>query len=164
MTTKFVPAPEVKTIAEDLIPKYHPHLADSRIEYVFIDTIPNKGGKEVWGSMRKITNLPAYLGADESDKERGINTPFFVLSITEPVWKDLSDKERIALVDHELCHGGVEVTEEGDYKLGIIPHDLEEFSCIVERHGLWRKDVEQFFKAGKQKQGKKEMVVNQEEE
>jgi hypothetical protein len=146
MPTKFVPAPEVEAIAKNLIPKYHPHLADSRIEYVFINNVPKKGGKEVWGTMRKITSLAAYLGADQHSKEQGVNDPFFVLSISRPVWDELGTKERTALVDHELCHGGVEVDEEGDYKLGIIPHDLEEFSCIVERYGMWRKDVERFLK------------------
>ena len=32
----------------------------------------------------------------------------------------------------------------------MIPHDLEEFTGVVQRHGLWRPEVEFFIKAGQQ--------------
>jgi Putative phage metallopeptidase len=163
MRTKFVPAPEVAEIANDLIPKYHPHLVDCRIEYVFINKVPKKGRKETWGTMKKITSLAAYLGADKKAQEQGVNDPFFVMTISQPVWEELGIKEKTALVDHELCHGGVETDDEGDVKLGIIPHDVEEFSCIVERYGLWRQDVKRFMKSA-QKQPSEDEEKEEEEE
>ena len=36
-------------------------------------------------------------------------------------------------------------------KLSVKPHDLEEFSCIVRRHGLWREDIEDFVNAALKK-------------
>lgn len=146
MGTTFTSAPEVKTIAEELIQKYHPSLRDfaPRIEYVFTDKTPKKGGKEVWGTMRKITNLAAFLAQDEFSQEQGINDPFFVMTITKPVWDILQHDKRVALVDHELCHAVVEEKEDGKNRLLIVPHDLEEFTCIVKRHGLWREDVQEF--------------------
>jgi len=147
----YTPAPEVKQIAEDLIPKYHQHLIDFdvRIEYVFIDKTPKAKGREVWGTCRKISNLNAFLanGQDGSD-------PFFVITISEPVWEVLPPKSKVALVDHELCHAWAEAQQDEEtdgsedvVKLSLRPHDLEEFSCVVRRHGLWRDDIQAFVDA-----------------
>jgi len=144
MPTRYFPAPEVKQVAEELIPVYHPTLVDARIEYVFCDKIAKRGGKDIWGTFRKVTNLNAYLGSPSFEQDSGYTTPFFVMVIARPVWENLSTEKRKALVDHELCHGSLEYNEEGDPKLGIVPHDLEEFSCIVKRYGLWREDVRIF--------------------
>jgi len=143
-------APEVKAVAEKLIDQYHQHIRDFnvRVDYLFIDKIPLKGGKEVWGSCRKITNLNAYLA---KDKQSG-GDPFFVITIAEPVWDILPEKERQALLDHELSHTAAEYKEsdeENVVKLSLKPHDMEEFACIVKRHGMWRQDIEDFVKAAK---------------
>lgn len=147
----FRKAPEVQQIAEDLIPKYHQHLIDFdvRIEYVIIDKTPKAKGREIWGTCRKVSNLNAFLanGQDGSD-------PFFVITISEPVWEVLPLKSKVALVDHELCHAWAEAQQDEDsdgsedpVKLSLNPHDLEEFACIVRRHGLWRDDIKAFVEA-----------------
>lgn len=156
---KFYSAPEVEAIAKDLIPKYHQHLIDFsvNVQYRFVNKTPKSKGKEVWGSCRKITGLYAQLAECSDDDE-----PFFVITISKDVWDVLPQKTRIALVDHELCHAWAEVKQAKDeadanvdeeiekdnpVKLSVKPHDLEEFSCIVRRHGLWREDVEEFVNA-----------------
>jgi predicted metallopeptidase len=145
------PAPEVKEIAEDLIQKYHQHLLDFsvKLEYVFVDKTPKSKGREVWGTCRKVSSLNAFL----ANAQEGTD-PFFVIVISEPIWDILPPSSKVALVDHELCHAWAEASqkEETDgsedvVKLSIRPHDLEEFACIVRRHGLWREDVEAFVKA-----------------
>lgn len=150
---KYFEAPDVKQIADDLIQKYHQHLIDHnvKIRYIFSDKTPNSGGKEVWGSCRKISGLNAYLESEDSECE-----PFFVITISKDIWDVLPKDKKIALVDHELCHAIVELKkskkkeaeDEEDanpiFKIGVKPHDLEEFSCIVRRHGLWRDDIKDF--------------------
>lgn len=142
------PAPEVKEIAEDLIPKYHQHLIDFdvKLEYVFVSKAPKTKGKEVWGTCRKVSSMNAFLANQQEGSD-----PFFVITISEPVWEVLPPDSRVALVDHELCHAWAEANQNEDddgeddpYKLSIRPHDLEEFSCIVRRHGLWREDIADF--------------------
>lgn len=160
--SKFDPAPEVEKIAEDLIPKYHQHLLDFnvRIRYVFANKTPKSKGREVWGTCRKISGLNAFLEGQGDPGE-----PFFVITISRDVWGVLPQEKKVALVDHELCHAWAEVKqakEEADVsqdevddqietdnpvKLSVKPHDLEEFSCIVRRHGLWREDIEDFVEA-----------------
>lgn len=154
---KFFEAPEVAAIAEELIPKYHQHLLDFsvRMRYLFVDKTPKSGGMEIWGTCRKISGLNAYLEGENPDGD-----PFFVITISKDIWDVLPQDSRIALVDHELCHASAEAKQQKDdgesnedmetdnpVKLTIRPHDLEEFSCIVRRHGLWREQVKDFVEA-----------------
>jgi predicted metallopeptidase len=154
---KYFEAPEVEEIAVDLIEKYHQHLSEYsvKIRYVFSDKTPNSKGKEVWGTCRKVSGLNAYLEGNSPDGES-----FFVITISKEIWDILPKDKKIALVDHELCHAWAEVKQKKDdsdsdeeletdnpVKLGIKPHDLEEFSCIVRRHGLWRDDIQEFVEA-----------------
>lgn len=150
------PAPEVKAIADELIPKFHQHLIDFnvRMEYVFVDKAPKSNGREVWGTCRKVSNLNAFLANSQEGSD-----PFFVITISEPIWEILPPKSREALIDHELCHAWAEAqqeeTDDGSedvVKLSTNPHDLEEFTCIVRRHGLWRDDIQAFVDAALKKQ------------
>lgn len=139
---KFSPASEVEKIAKSLIPEFHPHLVENiRVDYVFTDKTNKRGSKEVWGTMRKVSALNAYLASDANSQKHGATEAFFVMVISEPVWNNLNDQQKKALVDHELCHAKVDVDDEGNYKLKIVPHDMEEFTEIVKRHGLWAEDV-----------------------
>ncbi len=156
---KFYPAPEVEAIANDLIPKYHQHLVDFsvNVQYRFVNKTPKHGGKEVWGTCRRISGLYAQLAECAEEDE-----PFFVITISRDVWDILPHDKRVALVDHELCHACAEVKQakqeadvpqaevddqiehDNPVRLSVKPHDLEEFACIVRRHGLWRDDVKDF--------------------
>lgn len=149
MSDKFEYAPEVKDIADELIPKYHHHIEEYEItvKYIFLlDKTPKKGGKEVWASCRKITNLNAFLAGDDDNDE-----PFFVITVSKSIWDILPPDERKALIDHELCHIHAELGEdkEGEpvVKTSLKPHDLEEFTSIVRRWGLWRDDIKDFIES-----------------
>jgi hypothetical protein len=150
----FWKAKEVEEVAVNLIEKYHQHLLDFnvRIEYMFTDKTPKNNGKEVWGCCRKVSSLNAYLAKDNVDGD-----PFFVIVISKDIWDILPAEKREALIDHELCHALAEANQKEDeddaepVKLSIRPHDLEEFACIVRRHGTWKNDIEDFIKASREK-------------
>lgn len=147
MPVTYRPAPAVARVAADLIATHHDHLDGVRIEYVFRSETAKTNGKAIWGKARKITGLNAFLASHDNDDELPIDEEtedFFVIEIAEPVWAILGATERTALVDHELCHLTTEEDKDGDLKLKLRPHDLEEFVAIVRRHGLWRDDVENF--------------------
>jgi hypothetical protein len=131
-------APEVKEIAESLIAKYHEMLGNSgvRIEYLFRSNVPKSKGKLIFGITKKISGEHATLAGSEE--------PFFCIIIAHPAWEVLPQKHREALVDHELCHCGIEVNEKGDTKLVLRHHDIEEFGEIVHRWGAWSPDVQEF--------------------
>jgi predicted LPLAT superfamily acyltransferase len=90
-----------------------------------------------------VSNLNAYLalgGIDEPEPDEP-PTPFFVIEIAFDAWEILEKEQRVALVDHELCHC---MMDEDSGKLIMHPHDLEEFNAVVRRHGLWQPDVVTF--------------------
>lgn len=45
---------------------------------------------------------------------------------------------REPMLDHLLSHCGAFRTDDGDLKLFIRPHDVEEFTSVTKRHGQWR--------------------------
>lgn len=145
MTVTYSSAPEVKKIAEDLIPKHHEHLEQVQIEYVFRSEAAKEAGKTILGKARKVGGLNAFLLANEREELDDEETvTFFVIEIARDAWSGLTKAQRTGLVDHELTHCRTKYNDEGDLTLYVAPHDLEEFHAVVERHGLWQRDVEIF--------------------
>jgi hypothetical protein len=159
MASKFFPAPEVEKIAKELIPLYHKHIIDLSVDvrYSFTEKTPKSKGKEVWGTVKKITGQNAYHAADNPDGE-----PFFSISISKDVWDALPHLKRVALVDSKLCECWAEVKQakneaeadleaeieqDNPVKLTLKSADVVEFACIVKRHGLWREEVEELVDA-----------------
>lgn len=92
----------------------------------------------VLGRARQIAGLNKFL-----IEAGAVEVPLFVLEIAQNTWETLTDAQRRALVDHELCHLAMEPDEDipGRWIGRTRGHDLEEFVGIVERHGLWKADV-----------------------
>jgi hypothetical protein len=155
MATTYSAAPDVERIGRNLIQKHHRHLLlqGVRVDFVFRSDTPKKNGREVWGTARKVSSLAAYLAGNE-DLEGDVNgAAMFVVTISWPIWQIITEEQKVALVDHELCHLWAEMEQDdnGDEKLilSILGHDLEEFRAIVARHGMWKGDVQQFADAVK---------------
>jgi Putative phage metallopeptidase len=142
----FEEANEVKEIAEELIDKYHPHLKDAKelIGYYFRD-----GASDWAGKAKKCTAF-----------ERFVTGKMLLIFINSDAWKAMKHDQRVALVDHELCHFSRKSIQDVDPKTGkwieiydpadkaeswsIREHDVEEFSDIIKRHGLWDTGIEKF--------------------
>lgn len=104
-------------------------------------------GRQTLGKCKKASAL-----------DRELMDYDFVILLLQSFWQDeaVTDQQRDALLDHELCHAGVKydpvtddpvVDERGRTVYRIRRHDLEEFACIAERHGTWKRDLELFAKA-----------------
>lgn len=140
-------APEVESIARDLIKRVdqHKNLAHVRVEYVWRPDASKSKGRLILAKARKIGGLNAFLAnVDAIDVVDEPNQPFFVIEVAADTWEKLTADQRIALVDHELCHCVVDFDADGNPAMSMRGHDLEEFACIVERHGLWASDVARF--------------------
>jgi hypothetical protein len=100
----------------------HQRLFRARIAYLFRPSI-EKGGRERGGVASKASAKLEYL------------TDFdFLIEFNHGVWLKLTPEQRLALVDHELAHC------ERDPETGawtMREHDVEEFSDVVARWGLW---------------------------
>jgi hypothetical protein len=91
-----------------------------------------------------------------SDLQRELSEYDFVILLNKEVWEDktFGHKRQKALLDHELCHVGQVYrkgkrlkNDHGKYVFRTRKHDVEEFSEIVDRHGIWKHDLELFAKA-----------------
>ncbi len=123
-TDRYYEAHDVGEIAKDLIPQFHQHLQNVPILYFF------DGGK-----MKEAATM-----SKRSDKEIFISGYKFIMQVNKAQWSDLQEDQRIALVDHELQHAYVSP----DGEISIIDHDIEEFTAIIKRRGIWNKRLSQF--------------------
>jgi hypothetical protein len=77
-----------------------------------------------------------------------------VILLNHEAWNsaEFSEKQMRALLDHELVHAEVAKNDDGEVKTDeqgrtcyrIRKHDIEEFTEIVHRHGLWKSDLARF--------------------
>ncbi len=150
MATEYRLAPEVAKIADNLIKDHHRHLVDNgyvRIEYVFRGECATSMGRDIWGKARKVTGLNAFIAREETgEMDLAEPEPFFVIEIAWDIWTTLTGRQKVALVDHELSHCQMAENKDGDMVPALTGHDLEEFTEIVRRHGLWNKGTEHFAK------------------
>lgn len=121
---KFAPADCPAAIAHVFIRSsaLHARLANAKVAYLFRPSIV-KGGKEKGGVASRASTKVAYLTGFD-----------FVIEFSHEVWLKLTPEQRLALVDHQLAHC------ERDPNTGawtMRDHDVEEFSDVVHRWGLW---------------------------
>lgn len=130
----FSEAAAVESLAEGLIPNYHPELINARMLYIFVDKASKKGGKELMGKAQKVSGVWEFY----TEKD-------FVLTVPADVWGTLEEAQKTALVDSllERC-AGEEDEKSGETKWSIREPDVQEFSNILERHGAWHADLERF--------------------
>ena len=139
---------EVVKIAEHVIDLYHEELKEARIGFLFRDEAPVKDGRITLGAAKKVGDeVKPYVNYD------------FLIWVAGDYWPRLDEKQKQALVDHELCHCGLLAG-----KPAMRDHDINEFACILERHGVWYpkfcypERLEQAFQAALWKTGKVEAV------
>lgn len=119
-------SPSVIHFAENLIENFHPHLRDARICFVFRKEAQKQGDRMILGQCSKVpAKMQPYFEYD------------FLIWISKHDWEAMDELSREALIDHELCHAS------GNQWLGwkIKPHDIQEFSDVIQRHGCWAPDV-----------------------
>jgi hypothetical protein len=139
MASDYSPAESVQSLAQSLLPTYHPELASARVAYMFIDRVPKKGGRELYGKAVKVSGR--WENLTELD---------FCVEVSLPKWNELNDDQRTALVDHllERCSG--EEQEDGSLKWILREPDVQEFSTILQRHGVWNESLTSFVQVAKE--------------
>jgi predicted metallopeptidase len=120
-------ATEVRSIANDLINKYHSNLRQAAIKYLYRDPAPRSGGKTVLGRATKV-----------SGKYKAVSGFDFIIEISKLHFENMDQDKKKALIDHELSHCYIDL--EG--KIKTISHDFEGFNSVLKRHGFWEADLE----------------------
>lgn len=134
-------AEEIEPIARELIFQHHRHLweGEANILYLFTSKERKSKGRITLATAQVANPLHRYLTGKRAHGEAD-----FILIFDASYWRMMEPHQRTALVDHELCH--CIQNEKGD-GWAIRGHDLEEFTGVIERHGIWLPDVLRMAKA-----------------
>ena len=116
----------VAGMAKKLIAKFHDELINSKIAYLFKNKPMTQKGKAVAATAEKV-----------GDKMKALCEQDFLIVISYPTWQDLTDKEKWAVLDHELQHCFAGETEAGDAVHKILDHDFSDFGVVIQRHGFY---------------------------
>lgn len=127
---------------DELIHEHHDHLRDARIALAWnLTWQPDADGRVTLATCMRANDLARELA------------PFdFVVLLRRATWKDerFSDEHRRAVMDHALCYaaratdkaGDDAVDERGRAVWRTRKPDIVEFSEVIERHGIYSRDVE----------------------
>jgi len=142
-------AETVEALAKPIISQYHTHLINCKIAYIYRNKPMVSAGRAVFATAQKcsalIRDLCKISGGEGYD---------FIITINYESWNLLTDDQKKAVLDHELCHCLVDENENGDIKLSIAPHEINEFSIIVARWGTEIfEDLKRFCEVAKKKMG-----------
>jgi hypothetical protein len=137
----------IYALLDELVKAHHQDLREARIALGWcLNWKPDVDGIVTLGKCKKASDLDRELAAFD-----------FVIMLRRSFWLDLrvTDAQRAALLDHELCHAALKLDEKGEpiedergrkvYR--VRKHSIEEFTEIVERHGCYKSDLEAFFTA-----------------
>lgn len=133
-------------IMQQYIEHHHPHLAAP----IKIDLMwRRKWSVNRWGLL---TLGQAYKC---SPQETLIHKKHFIIALNWELWHaaEFTSAQMEHIIDHELQHCFVETDEDGHVikdeqtglpKTGIRAHEIEEFHCIVQRHGAPTEGLREF--------------------
>ncbi len=123
----------LESLAADLIERNHRHLRDANIKFAWNHSWQEDAdGHTTLGQAKKVGDL-----------ERDATGIDLYILLNSEFYPEMDEAERVALIDHELCHCEVIYDSNSDpmrdvkdricYRLR--KHDFQEFAAIVRRHG-----------------------------
>ena len=122
---------EVISLAKHLIQKNHQHLMDANISLLWRDREWKRGdGYTILGKASKRNEIDKLLSNRHED---------FIIILVKPSWEKKKAEENEALLDHELCHCGVFIGNDGSKKWILRGHPIEEFPENLARYEFKRK-------------------------
>ncbi len=144
---KQIPEPLPYRLLREIRAEHHFDTAQARIVLAWQKGIkPDADGHVLLGKCVRATDL-----------QRELVDLDFVILLNREVFEDpeFNESKKLALLDHELCHaaraldadGGARIDTRGRPVWRLRAHDIEEFRCVVERHGCYKGDLEAFVEA-----------------
>lgn len=152
----FAPGPDVDAFvrstllneAHGLFNIDHAHLINGFIGYLWTAAENKRRGRRVvgeaetpnfrvgaWQKGRQLFQIRNWFG----------DVPDFIVTLDANYWLEISDVERLAIVEHELYHCGQALDEfgfprfskeTGNPIFALRGHDIEEFAGVVRRYGI----------------------------
>lgn len=152
---RFMPADGVaewahQTLHREDSPLHNPdhlHLKDADIEFLWAAQENSRQMRRVVGQCEEVTfRCGAWQkGRQEQQMHEWFGrVPAYLITLDAMYAAECSDIEWCALIEHELYHvaqktdefGAPAFSKDGQPKLGIKGHDVEEFVGIVRRYGV----------------------------
>lgn len=106
-------------------------LRNAKVSYLFRN--------DEWVSKGYTVYAKTFIMDDRQKFNTGLDVQIVV---NKWVWDRIDDRQREALIAHELCH--IDLVN-GNYS--AAPHDLEEFRYIAKRYGAWDDGLQKFLAA-----------------
>ncbi|HCR0953872.1 TPA: hypothetical protein OMT88_001584 [Enterobacter asburiae] len=144
----------------DLYNPDHRHLLEADLCFLWASNAFEKKGRSVLGQAEEVAMRAG--GWQKARMEQQMyewfgRVPQFIITLAADYCSQCSDLEFCALIEHELyhiCHatdefGAPKFTQEGQPKLKLRGHDVEEFVGVVRRYGASR-DVQEMIDAANQ--------------
>lgn len=138
----------------------HLHLVEADIAFMWASSAFTKKGRTVLGQAEEV--MMRAGGWQKARMEQQLydwfgRKPDFIITLAADYCLKCSDLEFCALVEHELYHiaqkvdefGAPEFTRDGQPKLCMRGHDVEEFVGVVRRYGA-NSDVQRIIDAASQ--------------
>jgi hypothetical protein len=134
--------PEPYKILDEVRKLHHGDTKEARVALAWrLRTKADKDGRIVLGKCLKV-----------SDLHREFADYDFIVTLNKEFWEEpsVTKEQRMALLDHEMMHaapsyngetGEHEVDERGRYLFRVRGHDFEDFNDIIQRHGIWKRDL-----------------------
>jgi hypothetical protein len=140
--------PEIYDLMDRLIAEHRDDLALARIRLAWrTGWTADADGVLTLGKCRRATELDAKLS--------GVD---FVILLNAAAWPHLEDRQREALLFHELEHAQPRLDDDGEQvqdesgrpQWRIRKHDLEAFVSEYALYGAWREGIAAFVAAGRE--------------
>ena len=138
----------------------HAHLIDADIAFMWAATAFSKKGRTVLGQAEEVAMRAG--GWQKARMEQQMyewfgHKPDYIITLAADFCSQCSDLEFCALVEHELYHiaqetdefGAPKFTRDGQPKLCMRGHDVEDFVGVVRRYGA-SADVQEIIDAASQ--------------
>jgi len=139
---------EVMEVVEKVRKKYYPDLDKAKVK-IDVLMISNEDETQCLKHRGRLAYAVIKV-ISEKDRAKGAGDAEMI--IDQAAWDSISEKRRVALIDHELHHLIVELDGDkfvkdahGRPKLSIKPHDVEFgwFDEVARRHGFNAMEVRQ---------------------
>jgi hypothetical protein len=133
---KYTEAPQVSALLSELVRRLYPHLVNAKLRCLFAEKLGGRGRAKI-ARMSLVSGLWKTITGED-----------FVLIVNWELWKGMPLVKRLAVLDHELSHCGIDDHE----RYCLLEHDVEEFTAVVARWGAYREDVRRFGEVLRQQQ------------
>ncbi|ATI15682.1 hypothetical protein [Bordetella phage vB_BbrM_PHB04] len=139
----------------------HEHLVENEIDLAFLFRRKEKimGGRMILGTVYEPKVQGGLKDVFEWMIQRMLGRmPRFLVVLDEGYWQECGARNREILVFHELTHcqqkrdrhGELRFDLDGNPVYGLRGHDVEEFTSVVRRYGVWNDEIRDFIAAAQQ--------------